>query len=143
MNDQSQQPIPQGTHGQRLVAEALHTHPDALRRLHPRGSAEDELAKLVVRAARQLDNLQGELVDRCSWAATDLTRVAAGTMTANALGVLQNSATQIDILAARRADAITYLKSVVGAYHSATTASSPQRPGPQPAPTSTAVRRTR
>lgn len=143
MNDQPKPPISQGTHGQRLVAEALHTHPDALRRLHPGGSAEDELAQLVVRAARQLDNLQGELVDRCTWAATDLTRVAAGTMTANALGVLQNSATQIDILAARRADAIAHLKSVLAAYHSATTTSSPQRPAPQPAPASAAARRTR
>ncbi|MFD8063963.1 hypothetical protein ACFXA0_32730 [Streptomyces cyaneofuscatus] len=75
----------------------------------------------MVRAARHLDSVQSELVDRCTWAANDLTCVAAGTAQANPLGILQSSGSQIDILAARRADAITHLKSALAAYQRGTT----------------------
>lgn len=120
MNEQSQRPIPPTAHGHQLVVEALQKRPNALRTLHSPGSAENELAELVVRAARHLDSVQSELVDRCTWAAADLTRVAAGTAAANPLGILQSSGSQIDILAARRADAIAHLKSALAAYQRAT-----------------------
>ncbi|MFE3389540.1 hypothetical protein [Streptomyces anulatus] len=131
MNEQPQHPIPATAHGQLLVVKALQKRPKALRTLHSPGSAEDELAELVVRAALHLDSMQSELVDRCTWAADDLTRVAAGTAAANPLGILQTSGTQIDILAARRADAITHLKSALAAYQRATTPQS-QRAVPVP-----------
>ncbi|RST17385.1 hypothetical protein EF908_34315 [Streptomyces sp. WAC04770] len=91
----------------------------------------------MVRAAQHLDNLQSELVDRCTWAAADLTRVAAGTAAANALGILQTSGTQIDILAARRADAITHLKSALAAYQHATTTQSQRAVSVPPLPSRT------
>ncbi|MFJ4973255.1 hypothetical protein [Streptomyces sp. NPDC088755] len=105
-----------------------------LRTLHPPGSAENELAELVVRAARHLDSVQGELVDRCTWAAADLTRIAAGTAAANPVGILQTSGTQIDILAARRADAVTHLKSALDAYQHAATSPSQRAVSVPPLP---------
>ncbi|MFJ4703670.1 hypothetical protein ACIP6I_02250 [Streptomyces anulatus] len=120
-----------------LVVEALQKRPNALRTLHSPGSAENELAELVVRAARHLDSVQSELVDRCTWAAADLTRVAAGTAAANPLGILQTSGTQIDILAARRADAITHLKSALAAYQLATTPQSQRAVSVPPFPSRT------
>ncbi|MFJ4973603.1 hypothetical protein [Streptomyces sp. NPDC088755] len=90
-----------------------------------------------MRAAQHLDNLQSELVDRCTWAAADLTRVAAGTAAANYLGILQTSGTQIDILAARRADAITHLKSALAAYQHATTPQSQRAVSVPPLPSRT------
>ncbi|MCZ0974381.1 hypothetical protein O1L55_30235 [Streptomyces albulus] len=42
--------------------------------------------------------------------------MATGKALINSLGVLQNSATAIDILAARRADAMAHLKELVNAY---------------------------
>lgn len=65
--------MPPTAHGHHLVIKALHKHPHALRKLHTPGSAEDELATLVVRSAQHLDNVQAELVDRCTWAAEALT----------------------------------------------------------------------
>ncbi|MFF7337351.1 hypothetical protein ACFZAT_08405 [Streptomyces sp. NPDC008163] len=87
MNDQSLPAAPPTAHGHQLVAKTLHMHPNALRNLHTPGSAEDELATLVVRSALHLDNVQAELVDRCTWGAEDLTRVAAGKAAANPLGI--------------------------------------------------------
>ncbi|MEU3008076.1 hypothetical protein [Streptomyces sp. NPDC006863] len=137
MNEQPQRPIPPTAQGKQLVVEVLHKQPSALRALHSPGSAENELAELVVRAARHLDSVQSELVDRCTWAASDLTRVAAGTAAANALGILQTSGTQIDILAARRADAITHLKSTMAAYQRATIAQSQRAVSVPPSPSRT------
>ncbi|WP_239148626.1 hypothetical protein [Streptomyces anulatus] len=137
MNEQPQPSIPPTTRGKQLVANALQKQPNALRALHAPGSAENELAELVVRAALHLDNLQSELVDRCTWAADDLTRVAAGTAAANPLGILQTSGTQIDILAARRADAITHLKSALAAYQRATTTQSQRAVSAPPSPSRT------
>lgn len=143
MNDASQQPVSRTTPGHQLVVKTLDTHPNALRSLHSRDSAEAELAGLVVRAALHLDQVQKELVDRCTWAADDLTRVAAGATSVNSLGILQNSGLQIDLLAARRADATAHLKSVMAAYQSATTAPTPQHPAPSPKVVPRATRRTR
>lgn len=143
MNDQSQQPISPTAHGHQIVTKTLKAHPDTLRHLHQPGSAEDELAELVVRAARHLDSLQSELVERCTWAAADLARVASGTTAANSLGILQNSGLQIDLLAARRADSITHLKSALAAYQRATTGPQPQPTGPVPPRPSRTTRQTR
>ncbi|MGW1235015.1 hypothetical protein [Streptomyces californicus] len=142
MNEQPQRPIPSTAHGQQLVVRVLQKRPNALRTLHPPGSAENELAELVVRAAQNLDSLHSELVDRCTWAAADLTRVAAGTAVANSMGILQTSGPNIDILAARRADAITHLKSALGAYQRAT-APRPERAAPVPHSSSRTSRQTR
>ncbi|MER7851384.1 hypothetical protein ABTZ98_02345 [Streptomyces bacillaris] len=142
MNEQPQRPIPPTAHGHRLVVEALRKQPNALRTLHSPGSAENELADLVVRAAQHLDSVQSELVDRCTWVADDLTRVAAGTAAANPLGILQTSSTQIDILGARSADAITQLKSALAAYQRATTPQSQRAVAVTPFP-SRASRQTR
>ena len=67
----------------------------------------------------------------------DLTRVAAGTAAANPLGILQTSSTQIDILAARRADAITHLKSALAAYQRATTPQAQRAVSVTPSPSRT------
>ncbi|MFE9407419.1 hypothetical protein ACFYN0_01245 [Streptomyces sp. NPDC006704] len=106
-------PIPLGS---RTVTEALGLDPQRLIRLHDPDGADGTLARLVVDAARQLDRLGQELADRAQWAATDLHRVATGKTQVNPLGVLQNSATQIDILAARRADAAGHLDQLIHAY---------------------------
>ncbi|RZD89395.1 hypothetical protein C0Q60_03810 [Streptomyces albidoflavus] len=86
----------------------------------------------MVHTALHLDTVQKELVDRCTWAAQDLTRVATGTAAPNSLGVLQNSGLQIDLLAARRADAKAHLRSALAAYQRVTTIAKPQHAGPHP-----------
>ncbi|MFD7017518.1 hypothetical protein [Streptomyces sp. NPDC059928] len=106
-------PIPLGS---RKVSEALGLDPQRLIRLHDPDSAEGTLARLVVDAARQLDRVGQELVDRAQWAAADLHGVATGKTQVNPLGVLQNNAVQIDILAARRADAAGHLDQLIDAY---------------------------
>ncbi|WP_258402307.1 MULTISPECIES: hypothetical protein [unclassified Streptomyces] len=96
-----------------------------------------------MRSALHLDNVQAELVDRCTWAAEDLTRAAAGKAVPNSLGILQTSGTLIDILAARRADAVTHLKSTLAAYQRATATAQPQRTAPAPPSPSRTTRQTR
>ncbi|WP_405591666.1 hypothetical protein [Streptomyces sp. NBC_01092] len=99
-----------------MVSEALSTSPRRLYQLHPADSPAEILAQLVVMAAHHLDHVHAQLADAAQTAASTLTRVAAGKTQINSLGVLQNSATQIDILAARRADAVDRLKEVIHAY---------------------------
>ncbi|MFE0055310.1 hypothetical protein [Streptomyces sp. NPDC059003] len=102
--------------GSQMVVEALGTSPQRLGRLHTADSTEDVVAWLVVVAARHLDRVHEQLIDAAQHAASTLTRVATGKAQINSVGVLQNSATQIDILAARRADAIERLKEVLHVY---------------------------
>ncbi|KPC62719.1 hypothetical protein ADL29_18055 [Streptomyces chattanoogensis] len=84
-------------------------------------------------ASFHLDHLNEQLASQAQQAAGNLTRVAAGKSTINPLGVLQNSATQIDILAARRADAVERLKEVIRAYrHVAALADAAPRQAQQP-----------
>ncbi|ALO96702.1 hypothetical protein SHL15_5638 [Streptomyces hygroscopicus subsp. limoneus] len=71
-------------------------------------------------AARHLDGVHEQLTDAAQRAASTLTRVAIGKSQINSLGILQNSATQIDILTARRADAVERLKEVLHAYRRVT-----------------------
>ncbi|GGU55298.1 hypothetical protein GCM10010211_19990 [Streptomyces albospinus] len=99
-----------------MVIDALGIPPRRLDRLHTPGSAEDIVAQLVAMAAKHLDHLNKELVAQAQQGADNLTRVAAGKTMVNSLGILQNSATQIDILAARRADAVDRLKELIHAY---------------------------
>ncbi|OKJ72398.1 hypothetical protein AMK30_20975 [Streptomyces sp. CB02460] len=78
------------------------------------------VAELVHTAARHLDNLHEQFTVAAQHAASTLTRAATGKTTINSLGILQNSATQIDILAARRADAVDRLKEALIAYRQVT-----------------------
>ncbi|MBA2950273.1 hypothetical protein H1D24_31925 [Streptomyces sp. PSKA28] len=93
-------------------------------------------------AARHLDHLHKQFTDTTESAASTLTRAASGKTSINSLGVLQNSATQIDILAARQADAVDRLKEVIGAYRQVTASkdapgrrANPPRAAPAPIPT--------
>ncbi|WP_063760642.1 hypothetical protein [Streptomyces sp. NRRL F-5650] len=104
-----------------MVIDALGTSPQHLARLHKTDSTEGVVAWLVAVAARHLDRVHEQLTDAAQRAASTLTRVANGKSQINSLGVLQNSATQIDILAARRADAVERLKEVLHAYRQVTT----------------------
>ncbi|QES31458.1 hypothetical protein DEJ47_13150 [Streptomyces venezuelae] len=94
-------------------------------------------------AARHLDHVHQQFVDAASRAADTLTRAASTNTSINSLGVLQNSGTQIDILAARRSDAVDNLRETIRAYREGTAsqAASRQAPGaravPAPAPAST------
>ncbi|MEU9280284.1 hypothetical protein [Streptomyces sp. NPDC048341] len=108
--------LPSSAVGSQMVSEAVGASPRRLARLHTPGSPEDALAHLVYMAAHHLDHLHEQLTSAAQSTASTLTRVASGTTSINSLGVLQNSATQIDILAARRADAVNHLKSVIHAY---------------------------
>lgn len=111
---------PSSSVGSQMVSEALGASPRHLERLHsPEGPA-DVLAQLVFMAARHLDHLHEQFADAAQYAASQLTRAATGKSSINSLGVLQNSATQIDILAARRADAIEHLKVLIHAYRQVT-----------------------
>ncbi|WP_282793070.1 hypothetical protein [Streptomyces sp. CC224B] len=102
------------------MIEALGTSPQRLGRLHGTDFTEDVVAWLIVVAARHLDSVHEQLTAAAQNAASNLTRVATGQTSISSLGVLQNSATQIDILAARRADAIERLKEVIHAYQRVT-----------------------
>ncbi|WP_455355342.1 hypothetical protein [Streptomyces sp. SYSU K217416] len=102
-----------------MVHEALGASPQVLGRLHTDGP-ELGLADLLHTATRHLDHLHEQFTDAAQYAASTLTRAAAGKTSINSLGVLQNSGTQIDILAARRADAVDRLKEAIGAYRQVT-----------------------
>ncbi|MGV9967666.1 hypothetical protein ACWDU3_27570 [Streptomyces olivaceus] len=133
---------PSDTPGSQTVHQALGKTPSELRFLHE--GTELVLASLVGRAARHLDDVHRQFTDAAQQAATTLTRAAAGTTSINSLGVLQHSATQIDILAARRADAVHRLNEAITAYRQVTADkhTTTPRPPATPAP-STAARRTR
>ncbi|MFE0129993.1 hypothetical protein ACFWY6_00105 [Streptomyces sp. NPDC059037] len=113
---------PSSAVGSRMVSEALGASLRQLDRLHTANSPEDVLSQLVYMAARHLDHLHEQFIDAAQYAASTLTRVATGKTSINSLGVLQNNATQIDILAARRADAVEHLKAVIHAYRQVATA---------------------
>ncbi|MEU7646299.1 hypothetical protein [Streptomyces huasconensis] len=114
--------LPPPSAGSQMVSEALGASPRHLSQLHTPDSPADVLAQLVFMAARHLDQLHKEFADAAQYAAANLTRAATGKTSINSLGILQNSATQIDILAARRADAIDHLKVLIHAYRQVTTA---------------------
>jgi hypothetical protein len=117
MSDPNGSPAPTtGPIGSRMVVELLGTPLRQLARRQATDGPEDTVAQLVVNGARRLDYLNEQLAAQALAAADGLTRVAAGKAQINSLGVLQNSATQIDILAARRADAVEHLKEVIHAY---------------------------
>ncbi|QPP05175.1 hypothetical protein G4Z16_00850 [Streptomyces bathyalis] len=122
MNDlPASRPSPAVPIGSQMVIELIGTPPRQLARLHASDRAEDTVAQLVVTGARHLDYLHEQLASQAQQAADNLTRVATGKAHINSLGVLQNSATQIDILASRRADAMEHLKEMIHAYRQLTT----------------------
>ncbi|MFJ6017270.1 hypothetical protein [Streptomyces sp. NPDC092952] len=153
MTHPAQGPAPRLAVGSQMVVETLGTSPRRLGELHGTNSAEGVVARLVDVAARHLDHVHEEFTDAAQNAASVLTRVATGKAQINSLGVLQNSATQIDILAARRADAVERLKQVIHAYqHMASldngtaqpahhTGQAPIRPAAPSAPPNRAPRR--
>ncbi|KPC71510.1 hypothetical protein ADL35_35270 [Streptomyces sp. NRRL WC-3753] len=95
------------------------------------------MADLVHTAARHLDHVHEQFTAVAQNAASVLTRAAAGNTSINSLGVLQNRGTQIDILAARRDDAVDRLKETIDAYRQVTAsedaASRAYRPSAVPA----------
>ncbi|MFD4342220.1 hypothetical protein ACFWPP_34145 [Streptomyces anulatus] len=107
--------------GSQMVHETLGAWPRALGRLHAEGP-ELVLADLVYTAARHLDHVHEQFTGAAQHAVSILTRAAAGNTSINSLGVLQNRGTQIDILAARRDDAVDRLKEAIGAYRQVTAA---------------------
>lgn len=121
---------PSSAAGSRMVSEALDASLLHLAQLHTPDSPADVLAQLVFMAARQLNHLHEEFTDRAQNAASTLTRAATGKSSINSLGVLQYSATQVDILAARRADAVQHLKALIHAYRQVAAA---DRSAPHPA----------
>ncbi|MDX3350470.1 hypothetical protein PV368_34305 [Streptomyces sp. ME02-6979A] len=125
-----------------MVQQALGKTPSELR-FHHEGP-ELVLAVLVGRAARHLDDVHRQFTDAAQQAAATLTRAVAGTASINSLGVLQHSATQIDILAARRADAVDRLREAIAAYRQVTADKTTATPRTHAAPAPpTAARRTR
>lgn len=111
---------PSSAPGSQMVHEALGASPRSLGRLHDAGP-ELILADLLYTAARNLDHVHEQFTNAAQNAASTLMRAASGRTSINSLGVLQNSATEIDILAARRADAVDHLKEVINAYRQVTT----------------------
>ncbi|WP_406484894.1 hypothetical protein [Streptomyces sp. NBC_01563] len=122
--------------GSQMVHESLGALPRFLGRLHTEGP-ELVLADLVHTAARHLDHVHEQFTAAAQNAASVLTRAAAGNTSINSLGVLQNRGTQIDILAARRDDAVDRLKETIDAYRQVTAsedaASRAYRPSAVPA----------
>ncbi|MGW3861606.1 hypothetical protein ACWEDZ_08975 [Streptomyces sp. NPDC005047] len=132
---------PPAAPGSQMVHQTLGKTPSELRFLHE--GTELVMAILVTSAARHLDDVHRQFTDAAQQAATALTSAVAGTKSINSLGVLQYSAIQVDILAARRADAVERLKEAIAAYRQVT-ADKPTTSSPRAAPApSTAARRTR
>ncbi|MEK8146226.1 hypothetical protein NKH18_48325 [Streptomyces sp. M10(2022)] len=102
-----------------MVHETLGASPRFLGRLYTEGP-ELVIADLVHTAARHLDHVHEQFTAAAQNAASVLTRAAAGNTSINSLGVLQNRGTQIDILAARRDDAVDRLKETIDAYRQVT-----------------------
>lgn len=95
------------------------TDPHALRRRHAAGSAERHLVDLVLDAARRLSNLEENLRQRVGSVAGILSRVTA-TLDAGAAcnphGELQSTGHDLDLFAARHADAHHRLIETLDAY---------------------------
>lgn len=99
------------------------TTPRILRRRHAEGSAEDHLAGLVLDAARRLSELEETLRQRIGSAVCVLHRVTAtldAGQSGNPHGELQTSGLEVDLLAARHAEAHHWLVAILSAYRAAT-----------------------
>ncbi|MFE6979261.1 hypothetical protein [Streptomyces sp. NPDC057682] len=122
-----------------MVVEALGALPPRPTRPRTADSAEDIVAWLVIRAASHLDHVHAQFTDAAQGVASMLDRVSTGKSSINSLGVLQSRGLLIDILAARRADAVEHLKEAIHAYQRVTafgnrTAQPARRAGPGPVP---------
>ncbi|MFG3151396.1 hypothetical protein ACGF7W_05040 [Streptomyces sp. NPDC048219] len=133
---------PPAAPGSQMVHQTLGKTPSELRFLHE--GTDLVMAVLVTSAARHLDDVHRQFTEAAQQAATALTSAVAGTKSINSLGVLQYSAIQVDILAARRADAVDRLKEAIAAYRQVTAdkPTAPSSPRATHAP-STATRRAR
>lgn len=99
------------------------TDPQVLRRRHAEGSAEEHLAGLVLDAARRLSDLEENLRQRAGSVAGVLTRLTAtldAGQSGNPHGVLQSTGLDIELLAARHAEAHHRLVATLSAYRAAT-----------------------
>ncbi len=81
--------------------------------------AEEAVADLVYTAAQRADYLHRQFISHAESATDRLTQAVSGTVTINSLGVLQHTGTMVDILAARRDDAVEHLNEVIYAYRRA------------------------
>ncbi|MGW1224863.1 hypothetical protein [Streptomyces sp. NPDC002530] len=129
-----------------MVVEALGALPPRPARPRTADSAEDVVAWLVIRGASHLDDVHAQFIEAAQGVASMLDRVSTGKSSINSLGVLQSRGLLIDILAARRADAVEHLKEAIHAYQRVTAlgngttqparraGSRPVLPGPPPTP---------
>jgi hypothetical protein len=95
------------------------TDPYALRLLHAEGSAEEHLLSLVLLAARRLSDLEKNVRERAGSTAGILARLTERLDAGQACqphGELQSTGLDIDLLAARHADAHQWLIETLRAY---------------------------
>ncbi|WP_326550133.1 hypothetical protein [Micromonospora sp. NBC_01813] len=95
------------------------TDPDTLRRRHTEDSAEGHLVALILDAALRLSDLEQNLRRRIASTAGILTRVTAtldAGVACNSSGELRSTGGDLDLLAARHADAHHWLIETLSAY---------------------------
>lgn len=119
---------PPTTPGSTTVMRTLGLPPRQLHGLHAPGTPAEALAALVAAAARNLDDVHRQLVSEALRASDTLRRTVTGETRINSLGILQHTGIKIDILAARREDAVHHLNATIHTYQQATsTDNSPPR----------------
>ncbi|MEU6312285.1 hypothetical protein [Streptomyces sp. NPDC047014] len=102
------------------------------------------LAGLIQESAYRLDDIQEQLQERATQAIDQLRNIAVGRdryRRGSTDGVLQLTGLQVDMLAARRGDAVRHLTALCAAYQAVTRPAapavpiaSPPSPYPRPAP---------
>jgi hypothetical protein len=98
------------------------TDPHALRRRHAEGSTEQQLLGLVLLAARRLSDLEKSVRERAGSTTGILSRLTARLDAGQACqphGELQSTGLDVDLLAARHADAHQWLLETLRAYRDA------------------------
>jgi hypothetical protein len=113
--------------GTQLVMHALGQRPDL--DAHEPGSPPAYLAHLLGEAEERVNGLQEQLVSSAQFAAERLLRTAEGrdhVHHGSPDGILQYTGVQIDMLSARRGDAVRNLRTLLAA-HQAITSEEPHR----------------
>ncbi|MFI5804410.1 hypothetical protein [Streptomyces sp. NPDC051561] len=116
--------------GTQLVVHALGQRLDL--DAHTPGSPTANLVHLLGEAEERVNSLQEQLVSSARFAAERLLRVAEGqdhVHHGSPDGILQYSGLQIDMLSARRGDAVRNLRALLAAYQ-AVTSGEPHRTAP-------------
>ncbi|WP_433549151.1 hypothetical protein ACQPZG_31885 [Streptomyces sp. CA-294286] len=116
--------------GTQLVVHALGQRPDL--DAHEPGSPAANLVHLLGEAEERVNGLQEQLVSAARFAAERLLRVAEGqdhVHHGSPDGILQYGGVQIDMLSARRGDAVRNLRALLAVYQ-AITSEEPQRIAP-------------